>query len=921
MGKSRNFYLATLFCLTLSTAQEMHALVLMKAEWIQANTAMPWDVAGNWLSNPAGFPHLQSDIASFTLLRPTAASIVNDNGTPITIGELLISSQNGVSQLDLQLTHTLTFSSNSGISTIFCSGNAIIESPGITLDNELQIHLCPTGSTVGGLVITNISGGNFPLKIIGDPSSSSSSGEILVLDGNNSNFAGPIVLESGFLLVTSPNTIIPKSLEVGLLSEVQFLSSNNFAATATLNVVGGVCDLNDTIQTVAGASIVGPAFKSVGIFGLPNLFDSTDSGAPLAIDNPNGDSVLTLAEDAFIAQCQLFFFDNVSPGNNIIRFVSSATFDGSPSVNTTGHANIGDPSFFFGPVRIIAFDALTIEVASVHSQNDYDLGIFTTIIGSFSPTLAVTKTGPGNLLLGNDTEVDGTFTASEGVVTIGLTSSDACRVGFGFTVDAGATLQGVGTLDICSPQGVINNGIVAPGIPSTIGTLTLTEINCSGPLPSLNEGPDSGSLAIGAAPNTYIQSSSGELLIKALDTSSPNDLLVVNSGGVLLAGTLFVECQPGAKFSVGEQIMIIDNSGGTGITGDFTTKEGNLPEGLIYTTFILGGNQYFVQFQQGPCAPCPPCVPVVISQPPSLTRFFDPGAMLFSVRSEHNLQLSRRMQAARERFCSCEPASIYVAAFGTIGDTKGYDFNTAGGLIGFDYALSWGAFGVQVSYEHYDADIDHHWGDFEINEVFGEFYGTLAPFCNQNFFIDMAAGGGSDWYEIKRHTDEGTAKAKPHGWEWDAYLGLGYDSYFCDWRFTPLAAVKYINLEIDDYREHGAGDLDVTVSHQRRHSLRSWLGLSIGGTFESCWATWMPEVRGYWQHEFAEQHHHLHVASSTFNTTSEVEVFGEGRNFGVVGAELKSVFCGDVTAGVSYDFYWNENTTTNFLYGEVGFNF
>ncbi len=885
--KNKNFYLASLFCLTLAAAIEGEAVTNAGA-WKTAG-ANSWDSAiSNWQMNTAAtFPNGATDIASFTAFPSNGVTI--DSKSNITIGQLFIT-MDSVLPLLIDFTsggpHTLTFDNGGDVGCIYASGNASITTP-IVLNSNLEIHASPFNGAGGVLQLQNISGGN-NVVILGDPEGK----QTIELTGAST--FGSIILQKGFLTIAAGNGVhaIPSGLAVGQKSQVTFTQGqNNNFNVGNLNVVGGVCDLNGSTQTVLGASFFGPALGTNKSSPQPNLTSSSSGEllilAPVSAVNPP--PAFFIGEDAQVLANLSFQSPNAQA--NTLAYVTSAFFDGSRNKPpTSGHAIIGDPTGT-QPKTITALFPLTIDVA-LGGQSDYDLGIFaTTFLAA-----PVTKTDSGNLLLGNLTTVP-FFEAAAGVVTIGLNAGDTVTSSSPFfNVDAGATLQGVGILN--GGTTVTNNGLVAPGTKTEIGKLTIA--------------------------GNYTQTGTGELLFKVQDKTT-SDQLIVQNGPVVLAGALVIEAVPGATINPGDEILLIDNTTGTGITGAFTSVTGNLPNGLLFTLIEDPNNKLFALFDLRSCNICPPCPPPPVPPAPSLTSYFDPGAMLFAVRSEHNLQLTRRMQAARERFCSCDPASLYAAVFGSVaGEVEGfngYDFNTVGGLIGFDYALSWGAFGVRLSYEHYDADVDHHWGNFEIDEVFGEFYGTLAPFCNQNFFIDMAAGGGSDWYEINRHTDEGTAKAKPHGWEWDAYLGLGYDWHWCDWRFTPLAAVKYINLEIDDYREHGAGDLDVKVRHQRRHSLRSWLGLSIGDTFEGCWATWMPEVHGYWQHEFAEEHHTISVTSSNFNSRSVVDVFTEGRNFGVIGAELKSVFCEDITAAVSYDFYWSEKVQTNFLYGELGVNF
>ena len=430
----------------------------------------------------------------------------------------------------------------------------------------------------------------------------------------------------------------------------------------------------------------------------------------------------------------------------------------------------------------------------------------------------------------------------------------------------------------------------------------------------------------------YKQGSEAEIIFTAINTTAYSRL-TVTTGSVMLDGAVIFEFFGDGTLSPGDQFLVIDNSAGTGVMGKFAEELFLLPENLN-ATIIYDPNQVFVLI--GACGITPPPPP----PPPSLTAYPNFSALTFADVVGHTIQLERRMQALRYRFAApedvCEgecflieePLSVYIAPFGSIGDvhnhrdTIGYDFHSWGILGGIDYAMcNWGM-GVQAGYEKFDGDVNRHWGDFDIQMAFGNAYATFVPFqCWSDLFLDLSLGAAGNWYDIHRKVDGDTAKGSPRGWQWDAFAGLGWDIKCNDWRFTPLAAVEYIHLHIGNYSEHGADDLDVHVEHQTFDSFRTWLGFSAGGEFCTCFATWLPEVRGYWLHEFAHQDHHINVTAPAFGSSAQIGILGEGRNFGTIGGELRALFCDQFTAAVSYDYYWNNTFHDNLLYGELAFNF
>lgn len=274
-----------------------------------------------------------------------------------------------------------------------------------------------------------------------------------------------------------------------------------------------------------------------------------------------------------------------------------------------------------------------------------------------------------------------------------------------------------------------------------------------------------------------------------------------------------------------------------------------------------------------------------------------------------------------------QPMSIYIApiaSFGNVDTIKkqnGLDYWTAGVLLGADYAFNRAGLGIQFGYEKLEADVNSHWGNFDIDTAFTEIYGTFLPFGTRKLFLDLTLGGVLNWYDIHRHIDGQVAKGNPQGWQWNSFAGIGYDWWVKNLRITPLAAIQYIDLRVEDYGEHGAGDFNVYVKHQRFHSFRTQLGASFGGNIVSSKVTWMPEVRGYWLHEFADQNQSLGVTASNFNTSSQIQLVGGERNYGTVGALLRALFGKYWSAAVSYDFYSNGDIYSHSFYAETGASF
>lgn len=558
----------------------------------------------------------------------------------------------------------------------------------------------------------------------------------------------------------------------------------------------------------------------------------------------------------------------------------------------------------------------------------------------------LTKLGPGTLLLSGSLEQLVHMNIDEGRVLIGRTKADIVDEAFGIDIHPGGILGGFGTLGISGDAVVNNSGILEPGSELDIGTLTIS--------------------------GTYNQSPQGTLLIKAQDINH-TDLLVVNQGGVNLAGTLSIQAG-NANFTPGQTVLIVDNSLGTGITGAFTRLIEQLPSDFI-AAVIQTPNQIFLEFATSP----------VVED----DELFAGDFSTISMTSERSLYLTRRLRSVRNRFYKKsppvnvntaeltasndeemlplkkyrardavivqdetlenlrnreiqqqqiqasrfrkkmeQPASIYVTPLGSWGGVDehkcmdGFDFSSFGGLIGSDYAFSRAGVGAHVGYENLHGNIKHT-GTFRVKSAFGEVYGTFLPLPDRNFFLDLFGGGSRNWYTFTRCDVLGEAKGKPKGWEYDVYGGVGYDIKLGSSRITPLASVQYIHVEVDGFKEKACHCDIFKVCEQKFHSLRSWLGLSAGTKITRKSVILLPEIRGFWQHEFANQNHHVGVTSLLINSTSQVQLFGGSKNYGVIGAELRAL-CGEYknwTIAGGYDYQWNNISHANYMYGEIGYNF
>lgn len=840
-----------------------------------------WTTPANWTTNPAGsFPQIADERAGFVGF-PTVAPTITTTGN-IIIGSL---------HLDSPSTITIDFSANNNILTFSSSGNVaelyirgshrIIQGAGsggvgtrIFLDSNLDIFVDADGQpSISGSI-----DGPKGLSLYG----SEIGGQILSLSGSNTYTGGTFVYTGTLQVggndgVTSiPQAIITPTVLYTITvfkgAQVQHNNNDHYAAGATMLIDGGSVTLNNTHQTMTQLTMEnGGSLAASSALGTLELTQTAPGFA------------LIVGSDAMIGSAARF---------KITLHGGGIHYDNS-GVGT---------AFIAGPVTIDLGGTVELNVPH-NDRNCIDLDVGETTFKNST----LNKTGNGVVTF-EDGGIVPIFNIQDGTVIIGDALGPQTITATGLvTVSQEGILAGFQTLD--AQAGVVNSGTVAPGSGcpcNSIGTLTIT--------------------------GDYTQTGAGTLLTKVSNASTPgttSDLLVIDQGNVHLNGTLLVDTLPGGSLSVGDRILVLDNPTGTlPISGNFSSLISDLPPELS-ASILLEPNRVFVLI--GPCTPIPPI-------PPSLINYVDLSLPLFTLTNEHSLQQRERLLQLRlclpcpcnkpRTSCDdyCQPLTFYIAYLGSTANVEristqpGYEYHSGGGIIGANYAFSRSGIGLEAGYEHVDADINAHWGGFDIRSIFASLYATFVPTFRRQLFFDAALESRFSCYDIHRHVDGRRAEGKPCAWQWGGYLDVGYDILCGHWYFTPLASIEGIYLHIDDYTENKAGDQDVHVSDQDIHSLRSWLGISMGGEFSSKCIVWIPEFRGFWLHEFEDEDRRIHVKSPAFNTRSQVQIFDAGDNFGVIGAELRALFGGHYSLTGSYDLYWNNSLQSQLFYIELGVN-
>ena len=206
-----------------------------------------------------------------------------------------------------------------------------------------------------------------------------------------------------------------------------------------------------------------------------------------------------------------------------------------------------------------------------------------------------------------------------------------------------------------------------------------------------------------------------------------------------------------------------------------------------------------------------------------------------------------------------------------------YDFELTGVTVGLDYRFTDSMVaGVAIGYATSDTDFDTGGSldaDGVTGSVFGSWYGERA-------YVDLIAGYGSQSLDSVRRVTytlgeeptpiDHTATGDTDSEITSAGLSAGYQFGQGGWRFTPTAAISYLDVSIDGFAEHGGSnpELNLEFEDQDAESLQLQLGFDIGYTASTSWGVVTPYARAtqVWEQENDQQTFFIRYVADPFKT-------------------------------------------------------
>ncbi|MEX0731320.1 MAG: autotransporter outer membrane beta-barrel domain-containing protein [Aquisalimonadaceae bacterium] len=193
-------------------------------------------------------------------------------------------------------------------------------------------------------------------------------------------------------------------------------------------------------------------------------------------------------------------------------------------------------------------------------------------------------------------------------------------------------------------------------------------------------------------------------------------------------------------------------------------------------------------------------------------------------------------------------------------------------------------------------------GGAEANVVTASLYGLYDV---DRYYLNGIFTVGAVDYRLTRRIDypsnnpsvdpsDETARASPTGRQMLMGLTGGYQWRFGATNVGGFGRLDYLRVQIDDYRETGAGPFNLRVGEQRIESLRSTLGVEANRVFDMDFGILQPGLRVEWHHEFENNSRDVDMGfvSDPTNTRFTAPTDSPDRDFFTVAASAAAVFPG-----------------------------
>jgi len=648
-----------------------------------------------------------------------------------------------------------------------------------------------------------------------------------------------------------------------LIAVIAVWSSPSFAQ----QVVGASTSLSSGVGEPQGADMTGAVTLTVpdgfGVYTNNSSGGNVVNSTLVAIHNNSAGAGLIVFSgnsNVFGAIGQVgTVFNNVSAGTagntvNLYGNVYSTTF----TVSGTGTAN---------------FDSGSTNVTATNFAGDGTIGLSANTI--INGALTTNTADTGTLSLGGGSVLNGAVGGANGLKTINVVGgSNTAGVSATITgaVDAFTFGLGTNTLNITGALTIANNSGVGGVINTTLASATV--FGNIRPVGASNLGsaltvnvlvPSTAFFPVGTQFN-IIQTQTGTSQngtngsVVTVTVQNPTNPLYTFAATPLsgtVAGLVTIQAT-----AIPLQVAVTPSNP---VAAPVATTLLNIPNPSADLTIVLAAlnalsDPAAVLNATAQLAPSTPnlAAPLVIFQ--GARQFQD----LWLARMDDTMcgqvgQLDDKQTSSCQR--KDEQSGWWMKGFGNFSnqDTRsgfsGYDSQVLGTMIAYDVPIdttlsSQTRAGLGVGYAR--SAIDGKGVDTSID---ANTYKATAYIGHEQdlWFVNGDVSFGWNDYSSTRYIVfpgiDRRAQASYSGQEYTGFATTGYHFPLQGFTLTPLASLQYTHMNLNGYRETGAGDINLNVKSQSYDFLESGLGAQVAHSYLYDKGTYVPELHAKWLHE------------------------------------------------------------------------
>ncbi|MCU0834566.1 MAG: autotransporter domain-containing protein [Chromatiaceae bacterium] len=255
---------------------------------------------------------------------------------------------------------------------------------------------------------------------------------------------------------------------------------------------------------------------------------------------------------------------------------------------------------------------------------------------------------------------------------------------------------------------------------------------------------------------------------------------------------------------------------------------------------------------------------------------------------------------------------------------SGFDFDSIAITGGADYRFSDNFIaGAALGYAQNDVDFASDGGRLDTDTWHLAAYATY--YITERAYLDAIVEYGWQDHDSKRNVAyqisssldpvRRQAKASYDGNQLGASLGAGYDIDQGPLSYGIYGRVGYLKVDVDGFRESGAGGLNLEVDGFDATSVTTTLGARVSRVFNTTRAVIVPQARVEWEHEYDDDASRLvaRFSADPTRTSFDIRTDSPDRDYFRIGLGVSALFPQGLSAFVNYNTLIDKSDWTDHL--------